>query len=205
MTMINNVNSDADLLADIAEVYYLGLGRQKDYDRAFQYFRKAADMGHAYSLGMMGYFLEKGYGTGADLNAAKVCYEQAFEYGDIEAGWHLGDLYKNGIPGSLPADESTAYNYYLKTLRRVEENDDDWNAPEVYLRVGRCLFHGVDTEPDVAASYDYFISAIEGYLERIESGDLACMEELDEAEEYAGMCEKELKVKDRNTGINSPS
>ena len=200
-----DIPDDAELIADLGEAFFRGLGRDKDYARAFRYYRKAADMGHVHAMTRLGCCYAYGFGVEQNLEYAKVCFEHASENGDIEALWRLGDMYWTGIEGVVTRDESTAYSCYLKALNRVEHRQDYWNGADVYYRVGCCLMVGIDVEPDVRSAYDYFISAIEGYADRIDSGDLECEEYLDKAEQKAEECEKILHISVDNTSFYLPS
>jgi len=178
--------------AGLAEAYYRGIGMPRNFNQAFKLYRKAADLGNAAALGRLGICYENGYGTDRDLAAAMTCYEDAADKGDVSAMWHLGDFYWTGVPHLVQKDTGTAANYYFDALITAEQVQDQWNAPDVFLRVADCLYHGIGTERNIKAAYDLYDSAADGFFDRIESGDMECQDDLERAESCEEACRKIL-------------
>ncbi|MBP3891172.1 MAG: sel1 repeat family protein [Solobacterium sp.] len=189
-------DQSAEALLSIGEVYYRGIGVNKDYDQAFKFFQKAANMGHPNALCKLGNCYSLGHGTSRNLDRAFTCYEDASDEGDIEATWKLGDFYWNGTSRLIQKDVTRACDYYLDALTLTEDAQDPWNAPEVYLRVANCLKDGAGITRDVRNAYLFYRSAIDGFLDRIDSGDTSCEMALEEAEDGALACQKILNQKD---------
>ena len=89
-------------------------------------------------------------------------------------------------------DMQTASEYYLDALEQVQYGRDLWYAPDVYLRVADFLKDGIVTEKNLHSAYDFYVSAAEGFMNRIENGDLDCADSLDLAEEGAEACRRIL-------------
>lgn len=170
-------------IASIGEAYYRGLGMPANYEQAFRYFRKAADMGSSAALCRMGNCYQFGHGVEADPEEALSCYEDASSLGEPEAMWRIGDFYWDGVPGLMNSDREQAADFYMDALSAVEYRQDVWNAPDVYYRVARCLQEGIGADCDPINAIVFYRSAVEGYLDRIDSGDLACEEQLEACEE----------------------
>ena len=71
--------------------------REDGKERAYQYFRKAAQMGSAWGVCNLGLCMEQGIGVEADPRQAIWLYEQAAEMGSLAALCNLGVCYQSGI------------------------------------------------------------------------------------------------------------
>lgn len=189
-------DTSAEALLSIGEVYYRGIGVKQDYQQAFKFYQKAAKMGSPNALCKLGNCYSLGHGTKKNIDTAFNCYEDASDEGDIEATWKLGDFYWYGKSHYIQKDVTRACDYYLDALTMTEDMQDQWNAPEVYLRVANCLKDGAGIPRDIKNAYLFYRSAVEGYLNRIDAGDTSCEDALEEAEDGAAFCQKLLNQKD---------
>ena len=185
-----------EAFATIGEAYYRGFGIKRDFNRAFLFYQKAANLGNIPALRRLGACYELGHGTKRDIEAALTCYETASEKGDAFATLKLGDFYRDGLKTYITCDRLKATNYYLAALQQAKQNYDVWNAPDIYLRVGDALRTGVGVERDVEAAYEFYVAAVNLYMERIDSGDSDCEPLLEQAEEGASICGEELGIDD---------
>ncbi len=184
-----------ETLVAIGEVYYRGIGRSRDFNQAFRYYRKAADMGNVSALRRLGTCYERGQGTARDLEAALVCYEDASDRGDALATLKLGDFYKDGLKSLITKDIHKAASYYFAALQQAKHNMDIWGAPDIYLRVADCMLNGVGMNKDVETAYDFYNAAANLYIDRLDSGDSESEELLERAEQGAEICSKILGYK----------
>ncbi|MBQ9329317.1 MAG: sel1 repeat family protein [Solobacterium sp.] len=187
----NTIDED-EALAAVGELYYRGIGIEKDFEQAFRYYRKAADMGNASALRRLASCYEQGLGTTPDMEAALLCYEDASEKGDALATLRLGDYYRNGLNPLITKDMLKATDYYLAALQQAKYNMDVWGAPDIYLRVGDCLLNGIGIQKDVEAAYNFYSAAANLYLERIDSGDGESEALLEEADQGMEKCNELL-------------
>ena len=77
-------------------LFYKGIGVPKDFKKAAQWFRRAANKGHAgaqYNLGIMSYL---GQGTEQDYASAAQWFERAGQQDHAAAQYNLGFLYYEG-------------------------------------------------------------------------------------------------------------
>ncbi len=188
------INYEGDALKVIGDAFYRGIGMTADYRQAFRYYRKAWESGgNVRALAMMGICYELGRGTARDLRQAKQCYEQASEHDDVLATVRLGDLYWNGAEGMLMKDQTAASEFYLDALEELDREDGGWYAPDVFMRIGRCLENGVGAARDAQKACVFYENAAEGFANRIEQGDIACESSLEEAETRAEECRKAVR------------
>jgi TPR repeat protein len=76
--------------------YYNGRGVEKDFAKAAEYYRKAADQGHALAQYNLGYAYSKGEGVAEDKAEGARWYRKAAEQGFALAQCNLGVAYRNG-------------------------------------------------------------------------------------------------------------
>ena len=180
---------DADTQCRFGAMYSL----TGDYDRAIEWYGKAAANGHAtaqYSLGEMYHY---GRGVKQDYVKARKWYEKAAENGDTMAQYGLGELYESGL--GTKQDYTKAIEWYEKAAangsviaqgylgsiyqygRGVEQNYDramelykkasDKGYSGVYNNLGLMYFYGQGVEQDYAKAFEWFnkSAVIGGYSE----------------------------------------
>jgi len=106
---------DADDLYNTAINYQNGLGGlKKDEATAFEWYRKAADKGHAAAMNMIGRYYHEGWGgLEEDKSAALKWFRKAADKGNAAALYNIAGYYKDGS-GGLKADRATALEWYRK-------------------------------------------------------------------------------------------
>jgi tetratricopeptide (TPR) repeat protein len=107
-------NDQAELAQqyNLAEQYY----KDENYDQAVQWYRKAAEQGHAgaqYSLGRM---YDLGWGVAEDNDQAVQWYRKAAEQGHAGAQYNLGMMYDRGGGGAKDAIQ--AVQWYRKAAKQ---------------------------------------------------------------------------------------
>lgn len=80
------------------------------YGEALLLLRPLADAGVAEAIGMLALAYQRGAGVEINSEKALELYQKAMEMGDAIAAYHLGMLYKTGMPGLEP-NESLADEY----------------------------------------------------------------------------------------------
>ena len=76
--------------------YYNGWGVRQSYEKAFQYRKKACDLGGGDGCALVGFAYYKGEGVTKDLNRAIKFYAKACEFKDGMGCGALGSLYQYG-------------------------------------------------------------------------------------------------------------
>jgi TPR repeat protein len=113
-------------------------GVPQDRAAALGWYRRAADLGHVKSIGVVGRFLEQGDVVPRDLDAAMDCYRRAAEGGDFRGMFHYGRmLVEQGL-----VDDG------LPWLRRVPDT-----ATPAFLREAAAMLRA-GPAPDLAALYE---------------------------------------------------
>ncbi len=105
--------------------------RAKDYPRAYQEWKAAADAGQAEAEFDVGVLYAQGLGVKRDLTAAMNWYRKAAEQGNAEAEFALGQMYSRGW--GVPRDETDALRWMEMASDPVSDGPPtDWARIEGY-------------------------------------------------------------------------
>jgi TPR repeat protein len=97
-------------------MYYFGEGTEKNMKKAFEYYEKAANQGHAIAEFNLGVMYEHGEGTAKDMKKAFKYYEKAANQGHADAQNNLAEMYKLG-EGRVK-NMKKAFEYYEKAANQ---------------------------------------------------------------------------------------
>jgi len=81
---------------NLGVMYFKGQGVSPDPQKGVEYFRKAAERGHANAAFLLGNLYDKGDVVPRDLPTAAKWYRKAADKGHIEAQFNIGMMYVNG-------------------------------------------------------------------------------------------------------------
>ena len=87
----------------LGEKCYYGRGVEKSYEKAIEWYEKAANQGHAEAQCSLGYMFSKGIGVKQNYIKAAEWYEKAANQGHAKGLFNLGTIYYNGrgVPKNL--------------------------------------------------------------------------------------------------------
>jgi FOG: TPR repeat, SEL1 subfamily len=101
----------------IAHTYLYGIaGIKQDYDKAFQWFTRAAAGGCPQAMYHLGLCNAEGYGTPKNPPLAVEWYKKSAAHGDEDAAYRVGDCYERGFGVDQNRDE--AIMWYQKAARQ---------------------------------------------------------------------------------------
>lgn len=152
-----------------AENYYkqaLAYKKDKDYKNAFDYYKKAADLGHTGAQVGLGVLYEDGHGVSKDLKQAFKWYKKAAEKGNLYGQYDLALCYRYGK--GVDINYNDAFKWFSKSAEQgyyYAQNS-----------LGNCYHNGQGTAKDYAkAFYWYQKSAEQGYsFAQYNLGDCYC-------------------------------
>jgi uncharacterized protein len=96
----------------VGECYMNSTGVNKDYGKAYEWLKKAADSGVAESYNRLGLIYLNAFGVERDYRQAHAFFEKAASGGHSWGYFNLGRLYDNGW--GIGRDEQKALEYYRK-------------------------------------------------------------------------------------------
>jgi len=128
--------------------------KNKDYSKAFQEWKAAADAGQAEAQFDLGVLYAQGRGVQRDLTVAERWYRKAAEQGNAEAEFALGQMYSRGW--GVPRDEADALRWFqMANSPDTDGPSTEWSVIEGY---------GVQQDQKQAA-YWYELAAQKGHAE----------------------------------------
>jgi SEL1 protein len=131
-------------------------GLVRDYDRAFHYFKVAAEAGNPSALSHLAYMYQMGYGTTPNNNTARVLYNTAAKLNSSNAQTQLGVIYYHGW--GVEKDLEQAKLFFEKAA--LEKRD-----PEALLYLGHMAYTGTGLPKSQSRARQLFInSAASGNL-----------------------------------------
>lgn len=130
-----NPEPTAEEQYNLAVRYDKGDGVEKDFNRAFELYKKAADQGHAVAQYEIGQYYYHGKGVDADVDKAVMYYMMSAEQGYALAQYELGRCYEEGIGYfKSPLRAKIWYEKAMENgcneakdaLLRIEKKDKSW-------------------------------------------------------------------------------
>lgn len=130
--------------------YYFGTnGVEKDYEKATDYYRLAAEQGYATAQYNLGNMYKYGLGTGRNYTEAVRWYRKAAEQGNASAQNNLGFCYDNGQGVERDCDE--AVRWYRKAADQGYANAQN--------NLGYSYQHGQGVDKDLAEAVRWYRQA----------------------------------------------
>ena len=175
--------ADAAVVRCLADMYLGGLGMLRDPAKAFQLWKKLADLGNDEAQDMVGYFYLDGVGTDRDPGRAEQSFIQSAKQGNKNAMSELALYYSLGFIGCCPDEQKAIYwterlaalgDVYaeidlMRAYSRgaaVPKNEGqavDWarraaeqDSVEAYLFLGYATEQGRGADKDLVEAYKWF-------------------------------------------------
>jgi TPR repeat protein len=128
--------------------------KSKDYRRAYQAWKAAADAGQAEAQFDLGVLYAQGLGVSRDLNVAANWYRKSANQGNAEAAFALGQMYSRGW--GIPRDDADAIRWF-----QMANSVDTDGPPTDWM-----ILEGYGMPQDAArAAYWYGVAAEKGHPE----------------------------------------
>ena len=100
-------NTDPVAQYYLANMYAGGQGTEPDKEKAFQWFEKSAEQGHAKAQFKTGLAYNEGFGTKKDPSKAITWFEKAADQKIAEAQFYLAVAYQQGEGRAERSDQSS--------------------------------------------------------------------------------------------------
>ena len=145
--MLGNANAQYML----GYCYANALGTEQKYEKAVEWYAKAAEQGHTNAQNGLGACYEQGTGVAKDLAKAFELYSKAAVCGNAAAQKNLGECYYYGR--SVPIDYIKAVNWYKKSAAQ--------GLASAQYCLGYCYEYGQGTEKDMQKALEMYTKAAE--------------------------------------------
>ncbi len=111
---------DVNAINSLAEMYYDGNGVDKNYEKAIEWYSKAAEQGFAPAQHSMGWMYEKGYGVDKNYEKAVEWYSKAAEQEYALSLNNLGCMYKDGK--GVNKNTRKAFEFFTRAANQGNSN-----------------------------------------------------------------------------------
>ncbi|RHZ87625.1 hypothetical protein Glove_33g115 [Diversispora epigaea] len=147
----------------IADMYFDGLGVEKNTKKAFQIYSKAADEGSHIALNCMVYCYGNGFGVEKNEEKAFELFLKSAEKGYLVAQYNVCIFYKDGT--GISKDEAKGFQCFIKSARAGNTSS--------ICNVGICYENDIGVDEDQKEANGYGISdqgkAFEWYKRAVEN------------------------------------
>ena len=134
----------------------LTLDDNKEFEKAFGFYLKSAELGYAPGQRCLGYCYNHGEGVSKDYAEAVKWYRKAAEQGDAVAQYNLGRCHYNGEGVSKD---------YVEAVKWCRKAADQGNAVAQYY-LGRCHYNGEGVSKD-------YVNAVKWFRKAADQGNVA--------------------------------
>lgn len=136
---------NANAQFSLGGIYYHGIFSDKDYDKAIEWFTKAAAQGHTKAEYNLGDIYYHGRGVAVDYKKSYEWFLRAADDGDSKARLYLARMNYEGL--GVAQDYEEAFSWFKKLA------DDDF--PEAQKMVGQMYWQGVGVTKNKEMAYFY--------------------------------------------------
>ncbi len=112
-------NGDPEALRNLAQLYRLGLGVEKDDERAFRLYKRAAEKNSVEAQVNTAFLLLIGEGVDKNPEDAAIWFAKAADQGDAMAQFNLGLMYEKGV--GVDPDPTIARELYQLAANQGQE------------------------------------------------------------------------------------
>jgi len=127
---------------NIGNLYFDAKGVTQDYDKAMEWYQKAADIDYLPAIHNVGYLYYHGYGVPQDYKKAFQYFSRASERGYALSKGKLGEMYYNGYYVEQDYDKA------FELLKKAAEATDGSNG-DAMKRLSDCYRFGKGTTKDL--------------------------------------------------------
>lgn len=131
---------------EMAIAYQEGLGVEKDFSKAAEYRKKAAELGYGDSQYSLGLNYEFGVGTERNFDEAIKWYTLAAEQKNLFACYRLAEKFAKGE--GVPVNYSKAETYYREVIEAGEGGEGDFYDDAI---IKLALMHATKTNDNCSA------------------------------------------------------
>ncbi len=148
-------NPEAEALCDEADRYLMGIGVEVNYDKAFDIYRLADQLGSLRGKAELGHMYLSGWGVAKDYEKAYELSEKAAKSGVACGQCNLGVIYEYGL--GVPKDIDLAVKWYTKAA--------DQGSARGLCNLGYLYERGRGVPEDVEKAEELYQKAVnQGYM-----------------------------------------
>ena len=143
-------NNNIDAIKRLGNLYYDGIGVDKDYSIAIKWYQKASNLGDSWSKLRLGDMYRDGKGTEIDINKAVSFYSDIAEQGNTVA---LSNLISISVSRSV--QDSSLFDRSFEKLKTIAYSGN----LDAIKRVGNLYYDGVGVSKDYSEAFFWYEKA----------------------------------------------
>lgn len=155
----------------IGKMYCYGLGTEKNYTKAFDWFLKSAKENNKFAQFSLANLYYYGNGVEKDLSQAFLWYQKSATHGQPYASYAVAQMNSKGK--YVSKDDNTAQQYYKQALsgflnlERKEQADEN-----LFYKIGMMYKNGLGTDIDISKAIEYFQRSADNKWSSYQLGNL---------------------------------
>lgn len=155
----------------IGKMYCYGLGTEKNYTKAFDWFLKSAKENNKFAQFSLANLYYYGNGVEKDLSQAFLWYQKSASHGQPYASYAVAQMNSKGE--YVSKDDNTAQQYYKQALsgflnlERKEQADEN-----LFYKIGMMYKNGLGTDIDISKAIEYFQRSADNKWSSYQLGNL---------------------------------
>ena len=151
---------------NLGTFYYNGIFVERDYKKAFELYKVAADAANLRAICNCGYCYYYGRHQEVDYEKAHWYFELGgILFNDANCLYKLGDMYLNGY--YVDKNEKYAFILFDRALQICQAQDDTPSCiADAQFRVGKCLLYGIGTDRNIETAHALLNFALLNFYKR---------------------------------------
>jgi len=150
LEILSECGSDKSMY-ELGYMYYYGINVEKNYEKAFKYYKMSANKRNGIAIFSVGYMYEIGLGTEQNYDKAIEYYNVSLKLGNSDAMYNLGCVYQNN--DYVGKDYSCTLKYFNMAVKR--------NHCMAMYNLAIMYLYGIGVEQSHSEFVKYFNMAIE--------------------------------------------
>lgn len=167
----NAKSGDSYAQYDVGDCYMHGTGVEKDFVKAFEWYKASADQGNPYALEKLGNCYYNGTGTVQDYKRAFELFLKSYESGNLYASGNIAKCYESG--NGVEQDGSEAFKWEKIDYNISHPENDSVQVPFHYEHKVREDYKTIkEVLKNNGINYFYHFTDLENYCSILDFGGL---------------------------------
>ena len=145
-----------EYLVILGDTYSFGLGKEQNFEKAFEIYSLAAELGNLEAMCDLGYMYLVGQGVAMDKKLSSHWFKKSADSGYVHSMRDMGQNYLNG--DGVPANATEAVKYF----KMASDNNYSHGTGDLAY----CYINGVGVERDLNRAKECFLLALKQDVER---------------------------------------
>ncbi len=145
-----------EYLVILGDMYSFGLGKEQNFETAFELYSLAAELGNLEAMCDLGYMYLVGQGVAMDKTLSSRWFKKSADSGYVHSMRDIGQNYLNG--DGVPVNTKEAVRYF----KMAADNNYSHGTGDLAY----CYMNGIGVEKSLDKAKDYFLLALSQDAER---------------------------------------